>query len=302
MNIFIVILNFNGKALTIGCLSSLAKLDRGVHTITALVVDNASTDGSVEEIKQQFPELTVLTNSENLGFSEGNNIGIRYALKQNADFIFLLNNDTTVSSDCILELLKAADQNPNGGIFGPKIYFTSGKEFHLDRYQVHERGHVIWYAGGKIDWANVYASHRGVDEVDQGQYDELARTHFVSGCAMFVRRSVFEKIGLFDPKVYLYFEDVDFSRRAELKKFELYYVPTARLWHDNAGSSGGSGSDLQNYYITRNRLLIGLRYAPWKTKLALFREATRMLMKGDKTQREAVGDFLRKKYGRRNSK
>lgn len=300
MQVAIIILNFNSGRDTLECLESLTKIGKKDPQLLIIVVDNASTDDSVGMIKKAYPQVTVIVNHENLGFAEGNNCGIRFALKRGADFLLILNNDTTVSPDLITRLVFAASKEKTGGIFGPKIYFTAGRETHLGRYKSSELGKVIWYAGGKLDWDNVLAAHRGVDEVDLGQYDEFVKTAFVTGCALFVRREVFETTGLFDAKFYLYYEDVDLCLRARKKGYELCYVPDAHLWHKNADSGGGTGSDLQSYYLTRNRLLIGVRYAPWKTKLALFREALKLLMSGTKTQKQAIGDFLRKKYGRRS--
>ena len=299
MKIGIVVLNYNGKIDTLACLDSITNLDADGFEINTVVVDNASSDDSVTAIRAAYPNLTVIINQENLGFAGGNNVGIRELLKRQMDFILILNNDTKLAKICLSELLKAAENEKRGGVFGPKIYFSPGREFHKQKYHKRDEGKIIWYAGGKIDWANLLASHRGVDEVDVGQYQEMIKTQFVTGCALFVRSTVFKNVGLFDAKLYLYFEDIDFCKRAQKKNWDIWYVPKAILWHNNAGSTGGAGSDLQTYYFTRNRLLIGMRYAPWKTKLALFREATRMLMKGNRTQKQAVGDFLRKKYGRR---
>jgi hypothetical protein len=299
MTIGIVVLNFNGKADTIECVKSLLQLKHDGVTLMPIIVDNASSDDSVKEFKQQFPQVTVLVNGENLGFSEGNNVGIRYLLKKGAEYILILNNDTYLDQNCVRELLHQAQALPKCGILGPKIYFAPRHEYHNDRYKKDELGRVIWYAGGLVDWATTIASHRGVDAVDVGQFDEVVKTVFVSGCAMFVSIKVFETVGLFDPKLYLYYEDLDLCMRAQKKGFEIYYVPSARLWHKNAQSSEGVGSTLQEYYMTRNRLLVGLRFAPWKTKLALFRQAASLLVKGTKVQRQAVGDFLRKRYGKR---
>ncbi|RJR29515.1 glycosyltransferase family 2 protein [Candidatus Microgenomates bacterium] len=300
MKIAIVILNYNGTNVVGDCLASVGKLKTTGFELITYVVDNASTDESVKLILERFPKVTLIKNEKNLGFSEGNNVGIRQALKNGADFVLLLNNDTVVDTNCVTALLEEAQKRPKGGIFGPKIYFAKGYEFHNDRYKESELGKVIWYAGGKIDWNTVLASHRGVDEVDRGQYDVAVKTSFVSGCASFIRKEVFEKVGFLDPKLFLYYEDLDFCKKAQAQGFELYYVPKAVLWHKNAHSSGGSGSDLQSYYITRNRLLLGMRYAPWKTKMALFQEASGYLIWGTLTQKQAVGDFLRKKFGRRD--
>ncbi|HCM37579.1 MAG: Glycosyl transferase family 2 [Candidatus Gottesmanbacteria bacterium GW2011_GWB1_43_11] len=299
MKISVIIINFNGISDTRECLMSLAQAKKKGFEIETIVVDNGSTDNSVREIKKEFPETICLENSDNLGFAEGNNVGIRYAIERGADYLFLLNNDTTTHEHIFIELAKAATDAPSGGIFCPKIYFARGYETHTERYKLTDQGKIIWYAGGVIDWKNMLAFHRGVDEIDSGQYDVMTKTVYGTGCALFVRRGVFEKTGLFDRKFYLYYEDLDFSLRARQKGFEIYYVPKALLWHKNAGSAGGTGSDLQSYYITRNRLLIGMRYAPWRTKLALLREATNLVMGGTRTQRQAVGDFLRKKYGSR---
>lgn len=301
MRIAIVVLNFNGKERTLQLLGSVKSLNLENIELQTIVVDNGSTDDSSNEIKNLFPDVTLLVNHENLGYAEGNNVGVRYALKKETDYILLLNNDTSVDRELLLNLLKAADLNPKGGIFGPKIYFSKGFETHKNRYTTEQLGKVLWYAGGIIDWRNVLGSHRGVDEVDHGQYDQIQKTDFVSGCSMFVSRKVFERVGLFDKRYYLYYEDVDFCQRALRYGFELYYVPHGRVWHDNAKTAGGTGSELQSYYITRNRILMGMRYAPWRTKLALFREALNLLMHGTKTQKQAVGDYLRRHYGKRGA-
>lgn len=301
MKIGIIIINYNSTEYTLKCLNSLTKqLSKEVMEI--VVVDNHSTDKRLDEIKKKFPAVTLLLNQENLGFSEGNNVGIRYVLKRGCDYILLLNNDTRVAPGFIDALLLQSQKIADKGILCPKIYFENGSETHKDRYTKDQIGKVIWYAGGIIDWKNMLASHRGVDEVDKGYYESFEKTDYATGCAMFIPKLCFDRVGLLDQKLYLYYEDLDFCRRAFKKGFFSYYVPSAVMWHANAVSSGGTGSDLQSYYITRNRLLIGMRYAPWKTKLALFREAANLVVNGTKTQREAVGDFLRKQFGKRGKR
>ena len=149
-----------------------------------------------------------------------------------------------------------------------------------------------------MDWKNVVGSHRGVDEVDHGQYEKCESTDFVSGCCLMVRREVLEKVGFFDPKYYLYYEDNDFCQRAKKAGFKIIYEPKAYLWHKNAGSAGGSGSHLQDYYTTRNRLLFGIKYAPVKSKLALIKEGTKLLIKGRKWQKRGVMDFYLNNFGK----
>lgn len=289
-NISIILVNWNGKDDTLACLASLKVLSPQSSVFSTIVVDNGSTDNSVEVIRREFPDVEVIETGKNLGFTGGNNIGIRRALEAGADFVWLLNNDTTADKNALTALIDAfADRRV--GIAGSKIYFAPGHEFHKEKYQKKEQGKVLWYAGGLIDWKNMYASHRGVDEVDNGQYDRTQETSFVTGCSMMVRKDVFEKIGLLDEKLFAYLEDLDFCLRAKQMGYALFYVPQSILWHKNASSSG-VGSDTHQYYMTRNRLIVGFRYAPFRTKLALVREAFRTLLSGPAIRRKAIIDAL----------
>ncbi len=292
----IVIVNWNGKRDTGHCLSSLGKLRRRGMKLHVVVVDNGSTDDSVKQLGKAFPKVTCITLNTNLGFTGGNNIGITYAMKYGSDYVWLLNNDTIVHPNALCLVDAFADEHV--GISGSKIYFAPGHEYHKDRYSEKERGNVFWYAGGSIDWANMYASHRGVDEVDRGQYDTIETTPFITGCSMMIKRNVIEEIGLLDEKYYLYLEDLDYGLRAKRAGFHLLYYPKSIIWHVNAGSSGGAGNPLHDYYITRNRLLVGMRYAPMRTRLALLREALGFLYGTNREKQRAVRDFLLGKWGR----
>ncbi len=288
--IAVIIVNWNGKKDTIDCLASLGKLKTQSSKLKTYVVDNGSTDGSVEAIRKGFSDVVILETGKNLGFTGGNNIGIRQALLGGADFVWLLNNDTTVDQSALTELI-AAFEDPNVGIGGSKIYFAPGREYHRDWYKQKDRGHVFWYAGGQIDWNNMYASHRGVDEVDHGQYDRTQETPFVTGCSMMVRKEVFDKVGYLDEKFFAYLEDLNFCLRAKQSGYKLLYVPKSVVWHNNAGSSS-VGSSTHQYYMTRNRLFVGLRYAPLRTKFALVREAVRAVIAGPAVCRRAVLDAI----------
>lgn len=283
----VVIVNWNGKKDTLECLGSL-------KNVSIIVVDNASFDGSVEAIRKQFPKVEIIQNSENLGFTGGNNVGIKNALNDGADFVWLLNNDTTVDKNALMSLINVFD-DASVGVAGSKIYFSADREFHKDRYKKSELGNVLWYAGGLIDWQNMYASHRGVDEVDHGQYDQLEETPFITGCSMMVKKEVFEKIGFLDEKFFAYLEDLDFCLRAKSAGYKLLYVPRSIVWHKNASASG-VGSDTHQYYMTRNRLLVGMRYAPLRTKIALLKEGMRFTF----LRRRAYFDALLGRYGKQN--
>jgi len=284
----IVILNFNGLEDTLECIKSIKKL----NNTTILVVDNASTDKS-KEVLEKISGVRLIINKINLGFSGGNNVGIRYCLENKFDLMLVLNNDTLLADSTIEELLrgtKAAD------IISPKIYFAKNYEFHKDRYKEKDLGKVIWYAGGNIDWQNVIGGHIGVDEVDNGQFDQAREIDFATGAAMLVKREVFEKIGLFDERYFLYLEDMDFCVRAKKAGFKIMYEPKAIVWHKNAQSLGGSGSKLQDYYITRNRLLFAFKFAKLKTKMAVFKQT--LFLWQNSVKRRALLDFLLYRFGK----
>lgn len=293
--VYVSILNFNGKDNTIDCLKSLEKTSRNSFDFKVLVIDN----GSREKLElPSFPNLNVqlIENKENLGFSGGHNVGINYALKNGADFVVILNNDTVVDKNLILELIKSSKEDV--GIVAPKIYFYPGFEFHKGRYKKEDEGKVFWYAGGIMDFGNVIGHHRGVDEVDNGQYKNSEITDFASGCCMLVKKEVFEKVGVFDDGYFLYYEDNDLSQRAKRSNFKILYNPKAILWHKNAGSVGGSGSSLQDYYITRNRMLFGMKFAPLRSKVSLIRESLNLLLKGRPWQKKGILDFYLGRFGR----
>lgn len=297
--VFISILDFNGKKNTIKCLESLDKINTEGVDVTIIVIDNASRDSLTEaELKTKNIPLKLITNKENLGFAGGHNVGIQYALEQNADYILLLNNDTEVDKDFVVELLKVAEKDDAIAAVGSKIYFAKGNEFHKDRYKEKELGHVFWYAGGITDWNNVYGIHRGVDEVDIGQYNEVQETDFASGCSVLLSAKALRDVGLFDDRYFLYYEDGDLQERIKRAGYKIYYAPKSVLWHINAASSGGSGSPLQDYYISRNRMLFGFLYSPIKTKFALLRESVKIMITGRKWQKKGVTDFYLKKFGK----
>lgn len=291
VKVFTVVLNWNGFKDTKECLASLAKVEINDHiSHEIIVVDNASTDDSIEQLKKLPFKFELLQTKHNLGFAGGNNFGIRHALHNGADYIFVLNNDTEVDPKVITELLETATKGKKIGLVSPKIYFAKGFEFHKDRYKNSERGKVIWYAGGDIDWNNVYGSNHGVDEVDSGKFNEVMETDFATGAAMFITAKAIRKVGSFDERFYLYLEDTDLSMRMKKKKWKVIYTPSSVVWH-KVSQSSGIGSSLNDYFTTRNRLLFGMRYAPLRTRLALFKESIRMMFSGRKWQKIGVMDY-----------
>lgn len=295
--VFIVVLNWNQPELTIECINSIKKLKvNKENKLKIIVVDNGSTDDSLTKLRK-IPNIEVMETGSNLGFAAGNNFGIKYAIDKNADYVMVLNNDTIVDSDLMANLLNAIQQNKKIGIVSPKIYFAKGYEFHKEKYSKSQLGKVIWYAGGKIDWKNVYGSNIGVDEVDKGQFEKIKEIDFATGACFLARSEALKEVGLFDEKYFMYMEDMDLSERIKNKGYKIVFEPTAKLWHKVAQSSG-IGSDLNDYFISKNRLLFGFKYASLRTKLALLRESIKLFIFGRHWQAVGIRDYLLRRFGK----
>ena len=253
-NVAIVVLNWNGKSDTLECLDSLTKVS--FSNLETIVVDNGSTDDSVVTIKTDYPRVTVLETGKNLGFAEGNNVGIRLALERNADYVLLLNNDTVVDSNIIEAFIDAAKKYPNGGVYGAKIYY-------------HAEPKRIWYAGGTWDKNEKCFAQIGDGVDDIGQFNEVVTTEFVVGCAMFIPAQVLKKVGLLESEFFLNYEEIDFCSRIKQAGYENIYVPDAILWHKISVSFGGESSPLKTYFTFRNRLLWAKRNLPFRERFII---------------------------------
>ena len=299
INVFVSIINFNGRNNTFVCLDSIKKINASNFKLNVVVIDNGSKEklNLTQDYLGNIP-LKIILKEKNLGFSGGHNAGINYALSKNADYVLILNNDVIVDPNLIFELLKVLDKSDRYAVASPKIYFAQGFEYHQNKYKESEKGKVIWYAGGQMDFKNVIAKHRGVDEVDRGQYQKTEETDFATGACFLIKKEVIEKVGFFDDKYFLYYEDSDLSQRIKEKGYNILYAPNAVLWHRNAEAAGGPGSSLQDYYISRNRLLFGLRYAPLRSKIALIKESLMLLITGREWQKKGVADFYRGRFKR----
>jgi GT2 family glycosyltransferase len=296
----IIILHYRDVANTTACLDSLCEMKpvKGV-SVEILIVDNNSPEPyPTGRVTCALGQVNVKKNERNLGFSGGMNSGMKIALENGADYVVIINNDTVVDKEFLYAMFQALESGMTDAILAPKIYFFPGNEFHHDQYKEKERGKVLWYAGGNIDWANIIGSHRGVDEVDFGQHDKERETMFATGCCILFPRKVIEKVGMFDESFYLYYEDIDLSMRVKKGGFNIYFVPDAKLWHKNAKSSGGAGSPLQDYFISRNRMLFAMRYAPIRSRIAILREGIRIIFSGREWQRKGVRDFFLNRFGK----
>jgi GT2 family glycosyltransferase len=238
--VYVVVLNWNGHADTVDCVRSC--LTNRHPRSRIVVVDNGSSDGSEHLLRREFPEIAILQSGANLGFAGGNNIGIRYALDQGADYVLLLNNDTTVHPDFVASLIKAAGDDGQAGILCSKIFF-------------YDQPNVIWFAGASFSPAIGWGRHRGYGQVDNGQYDEVVEINRPTGCAMMVSRRLCETVGLLREELFCYAEDLDWGMRARNAGFKVLYVPSSKVWHKVTRSTGGIASPVSQYYTIRNTLL-----------------------------------------------
>ncbi len=258
MIITVILINYHSETDLLEAVGSLkeSNIPKGFER-KIVVVDN-DRPSTLKDI----PGVEILRPEKNLGFTGGNNLGIKKNL--NSDFFLLLNPDTVVDKNFIVELLKS-----NAGLASPKIYFAKGYETHPERYKKEDLGRVIWYGGGIIDWNNVVGSHIDVDVVDVGADLRVRPTDFCTGCCMLISREAMDKLKGFDDKYFLNLEDLDLSVRAQKAGFKTVYVPKAIIWHKNAVSKGGTGSKVEDYWQTRNRLIFAFRYATTKVKFLL---------------------------------
>lgn len=298
MHVSIIIVHYNTYAETVECLQSLQKLTTSIdHTV--VVVDNGSSEPLTLPKKLRTESVHLIRSESNLGFTGGNNMGTYHAIEQyNSDFVVYLNNDTTVDPQFLDNLLSVAQADTRVGIVCPHIYFYPGMEFHSKSYTKQQRGNVFWFAGGFIDWRQLSAGHMGVDEVDQGQFAGIRDTEFATGCCMLVRREVLEKVGTFDKRYFLYYEDADLSMRARAAGFRVVVADTAVVWHKNASSADGSGSDLQTYYQTRNRLLFFLIHGDMRVRLTVLRFSLQLLVFGTPIEKKAVWHVVSMQFGK----
>lgn len=249
-SVFIVILNWNGWEDTAKCVESCRELTYVNFHI--LVVDNGSTDGSETNLRKKFSDIDIIQTGRNLGFSGGNNVGIRRALEQDADFVWLLNNDTIVDPACLARMVQAMEAGDHVGMVGSKIYY-------------HDSPDTLWFAGGEVDLeGGGLTRHIGKDEIDRGDYDTQKETAYLTGCSILARREMIDEIGLLEENYFLYFEDADWSLRAKQKGWKLMYQPEAILWHKEGAQTGKIHSEGFVYYFLRNRFFFIRRFAPKK--------------------------------------
>lgn len=221
----VVIPNWNGKRFLSGCLDSLAL--QSYEALEVIVVDNGSSDGSLELLKEKYPWVRLISFDRNTGFSVAVNAGIRQA---KGTLLALLNNDTIVDQRWVAELVRGLQEHPDAGSVACKMLSYDDKTILDGAGDGYRRGGLP----GRI-------GHR---EKDLGQFDQPRYVLGACGGAAMYRREMFDRIGLFDEDYFAYLEDVDLGLRAQIAGYKCYYVPSAIVYHLGCGTTGSGYSPL----------------------------------------------------------
>lgn len=216
---YVVVVNWNGWRDTAISLESTRKLDYPQFKV--VVVDNGSTDDSVERIRESFPEVHLIETGANLGFSKGNNAGIRYALAQGAEYVWLLNNDAEADPHALTAMVRAAEQDSRVGAVGSLVYHFG------------DRGRLQAYGGG---WANLWTGRSS----EFTQPVPQASVQYITGASLLMTRAALERSGMLDERFFLYFEDTELGFRYRKDGWRLAVAEDARVFHRSNTTSGGT--------------------------------------------------------------
>jgi len=339
-SVAIIVLNYNNEEDTIDCIKSLKFVS--YNNFKIFLVDNGSEKESVDRLKQgleqvnvsEFKNFELLDIYPNVGFSGGNNVGIRKALKENFDYILLLNNDTTVEPNFLDEIVKVAESDKKIGVVGPKIYFhpnmieddedivdcTNEEVINHPSDLIKEKNKkkkplLIWYGGGDFSWFGG-GKHLRYEEIEKNPNEtKIEKSKYVTGCAFLIKKGVIDKVGVMPEDFFLYYEDTDWSLSVREAGFSLVYAPASKIYHKVSRTTKKLGNPTIHYYHIRNALLLSKRHAPkiilagiyvWSAlyylkqvlKLIIMpkkRESSKMIMRG-------IEDFYKNKFGQYEEK
>ncbi len=271
----IIILHLKDIPCLVDCVTSLNKIT--YHNYDIIIVNNGSKNiallDALAPISQHITK--VIDTEKSLSFSGGNNIGIRQALQDRADYVLLLNDDTEVTPDFLTILINTAEACQDAGMLGPKIY----------RFNEPDK---VWFAGAKFNPETCMVTTTGFDQIDQTEDFLTVRSDYITGCALLVKRKIIEKIGLLDERFFLYWEDVDWGLRCSKLGLKNLIVPSSHIWHKISVSSGGTNSLIRAYHKTRSHLLIARLYVPkvlCKLQRRFFRDIAWLLFKSSDPDR-----------------
>lgn len=231
----IYVLNWNQADLTIDCVDSLITQTASIN-IEIFIIDNGSTDGSVEIFKEIFPQIKILANVKNLGFQGGMNVGIRHAMENSADYVLLLNNDTIADPDMIGNLL--LNKPDAAALVSPAIFY-------------HDDRNVLCSLGGK--YSPVFLEIIGQNKKNITLPDDVKQYEFLPSHAWLIKTEIFSTVGLLDESFFpIYYDDLDFCLRLKRNNYSIYLIPQSRIYHRESMSVGGRNSPKERYLMARN--------------------------------------------------
>jgi GT2 family glycosyltransferase len=240
VHVVAVVLNWNGGELNLDCVQSI--LDQGMAPADVIFVDNASSDGSYELVASHFDGLTLLRNKVNLGFGDGVNVGISHALANTqppVDAVLLVNNDVVLPKGTLEHLKEVMSADAKVGITGPRVLYRDDPG-------------TVWCAGGKLTNRQNLSELLGHGQADGPRWKGLQKVDYVAGCAMLIRREVFDVVGLFDGAYFAYHEDVDFCLSAHKAGFGVVLAGDASALHAPHHSTGGAYGPGRKYMMGVN--------------------------------------------------
>lgn len=250
-----VTVNYNRPGDTAELINSIKKSDLSESVL--LVIDNGSTDNSLDILRKSFPNINIVETGRNLGFASGYNFGMNSALETDAEAILIINNDTLVPPSFLLPLLKTLESSPSVGAVSPKTYQADGKH--------------IWWAGGKIDLSFGRLINIGAGKLDSDQFNKIVECDYLSGVCILFKREVLEKVGLFDERFVHTCEDDDIAIRIRKAGYKLLMVPESKLIHKVSQTSGGEYSSFHLYSLEKYRLLLMKKWGYWQGLLTLIK-------------------------------
>lgn len=278
--------------------STFFAYDPTIKPVTWIEYDRATAEvGGIQEQETKIAALPanrkiiLIQNGENLGFAGGNNVGIRYALKRGADYVWLLNNDTVVDRETLSKMVDLAETRADVGVVGSKLLCYN------------KQGVIQAAGGGKVwPWLGI-ARHYGEQEDDMGQWNKVIEPDYVAGASLLSKRAAIADTGLIEENYFLYWEDTDWCGRAKRKGWRLLYCPNSLVWHKENNTTGYK-SPVVEYYALRNSLFYVRQfyaiYLPSAFLVQLLKLPKRII-KGQFANAKAVvegyADFLRRKRG-----
>lgn len=246
MRTYVIVLHYGDLRTTNKCLKSIVKYEKEIKEI--IVVDNDHQKNikyPISNFKCPISKLKIIRNKKNLGYAAGVNVGIKYALSKGANYVLVLNNDTYLESGFITKLIKKMNK-AKIGVAAPAIKFIRD-------------GKIVYDLGGKVNMFFGRTSHHEVTEIQKQVRDDILQVDYVSGCCMLIKKEVFEKVGFFDERFFMYYEDVDFCIRARKKSFKIVVFPSHNIFHELSKTIGKS-SAFSIFNQTRSALIFGKKH------------------------------------------